>query len=102
MPYDGNGNWSNTGSETLNVQQAMNKSLGYGLTPEFLAAGDSTTTDEVFFVIAVINEAVISAITVANSIGGDELKTITLSVGTAIYGEISNVTCTSGVLACYK
>lgn len=102
MPIDENGNWENTGADTLKTQQALNKSLGYGLRPVFLAAGEATVTDEVFFTIVVINEAVLTSITIANSTTPANLTGITLGVGTPICGEISNIVCTSGVVACYR
>ena len=91
-----------SGSETLSPQAAINKSMGYGSTPYFLAAGQSSSIDD-FYAVYVLNQAVLSGLTIQGSYSASNAVGITLDAGTPIYGtKISGVGVASGVVVCYR
>ncbi len=101
MPYDVNGNWVNDEDKTLDTQQALNQSLGFGLKPVYLKAGESDLTNT-FFAIQIVTDTELTGIVVANSEGQANLVGIGLSAGLTLYGELSEIEVASGVVACYK
>ena len=101
MPYNISGSWTNTGKNTLETQEALNASMGYGTTPVYLAAGESDTTNT-FFALQMLNDAVLTAVTGSGATSISNITGITLPAGMAVYGEFSVITVTSGVICYYK
>lgn len=62
---------------------------------------DTTATTGDFGAIQVINDAVISAITMPDFTNSSGLTTITLTAGTVLYGRVTSITLTSGVVIAY-
>jgi|TARA_R110000744_G_scaffold242241_3_gene359400 hypothetical protein len=87
--------------------------MGYGgqgirnNTLSFSQAGGEVIDDTAahtgtFGAVQVINDAVIAAITMPNVTNSAGYTTITLTAGTVIYGDVSSITLTSGIVTAHQ
>ena len=87
--------------------------MGYGgqgirnNTLSFSLSGDESIDDTAahagaFGAVQVINDAIISAITMPNVTNSDGYTTITLSARTVIYGDVTSITLTSGIVTAHQ
>jgi hypothetical protein len=68
---------------------------------EVLTASDAVSGKR-YGALQIINDAVMGSITSRNITNSNELVGITLPAGTVIYGEISEITVTTGVIVAHQ
>jgi hypothetical protein len=84
------------------MSKSRNNALEFSTVGSEILDAGSAVTGKRYGALQILNDATISAITANNIVDSSKLLGVAFTAGNIIYGEISAVTVTSGVIAAHK